>query len=82
MKPESALVVAPNGALARRAQTPAEVKAELHAARERVKAKLVTLEGELGTIGKWREVVRKHPVLTIGGMFVAGYLIGRILGRK
>jgi hypothetical protein len=27
-------------------------------------------------------VVRRHPVLTIGGMFVAGYLIGRIMGRK
>jgi hypothetical protein len=82
VKSESALVVAPRGALARRAQTPAEVKAQLHAARERVKAKLVTLEGELGTVGKWREVVRRHPVLTIGGMFVAGYLIGRIMGRK
>jgi hypothetical protein len=75
-------VKAPTGTLARRTQTPAEVKAELHAARERVKARLSTLEGELGAVGQWREVVRRHPVLTIGGVFVAGYLIGRWWGRR
>jgi hypothetical protein len=80
--PGSALVKAPSAALARRTQTPAEVKAELHAARERVKARLSTLEGELGTVGRWREIVRRHPVLTIGGVFVAGYLIGKWWGRR
>ncbi|MCU0701425.1 MAG: hypothetical protein MUC96_33360, partial [Myxococcaceae bacterium] len=65
MSADSAIVKAPNGALARRAQTPAEVKAELHAARERVRVKLSTLEGELGAVGHWREIVRRHPLLTV-----------------
>ncbi|MCA3013738.1 MAG: hypothetical protein INH41_15265 [Myxococcaceae bacterium] len=82
MSAGSALVKAPDGAPARRAQTPAEVKAELHAAREKVKARLVTLEGELGAVGRWREVVRRHPVLAVGGVFVAGYLLGRWWGRR
>ena len=82
MSNDSAIVKAPNGALARRAQTPAEVKAELHAARERVRVKLSTLEGELGAVGQWREIVRRHPLLTVGGVFVAGYLIGKWWGRR
>lgn len=82
MSTDSAIVKAPTGALAHRTQTPAEVKAELNAARERVKARLATLEGELGAVGQWREVVRRHPVLTIGGVFVAGYLIGKWWGRR
>ncbi len=79
---DGSIVVRKNGALARREQTPAEVKAELQAARERVKSKLDALEHDLGAVGRWRETVRKHPVLTIGGMFVAGYLLGRLWGRR
>lgn len=63
-------------------RTPAQAKAELHAARERVMARLEALEKELPSMGKWRDVVRKHPVLTVGGLFVAGYLVGRWLGRR
>lgn len=79
---DGSIVVHKNGALARREQTPAEVKAELQAARERVKSKLDALEHDLGAVGRWRETVRKHPVLTIGGLFVAGYLLGRLWGRR
>lgn len=77
---DSAIVVRKSGAIVR--QTPAEVRAELHATRARVKAKLDALEHELGAVGKWREAVRRHPVLAIGGMFVAGYLVGRWWGRR
>lgn len=68
--------------LARTNETPAQVKAELHAARERMKSKLDALEQNLGALGHWRETVRRHPVLTIGGLFVAGYVLGRWWGRK
>jgi ElaB/YqjD/DUF883 family membrane-anchored ribosome-binding protein len=78
----SSLVVRPPQALARTTETPAQVRAELEAARERVKVSLDTLEKDLGALGRWRETVRKHPVLTIGGMFAAGYLLGRLWGRR
>jgi hypothetical protein len=78
----SALVTRPPQSLARVTETPAQVRAELEAARERVKVSLDTLEQNLGALGRWRETVRKHPVLTIGGMFAAGYLLGRLWGRR
>ena len=78
----SAITLRPPQSLARTGQTPAQVRAELDAARERVKASLDTLEQNLGALGRWRETVRKHPVLTIGGMFAAGYLLGRLWGRR
>lgn len=78
---DSAITVRPPSALAR-TQTPDEVKAKLHAVRERLKGQLETLEQDLGAVGKWRETVRRHPVLTIGGLFVAGYLLGRWWGRR
>jgi hypothetical protein len=52
------------------------------AARERLKVSLDTLEKNFGALGRWRETVRKHPVLTIGGLFAAGYLVGRLWGRR
>lgn len=78
---DSAITVRPPSALVR-TQTPAEVKARLNAVRERLKGQLDTLEQNLGAVGKWRETVRKHPALTIGGLFVAGYLLGRWWGRR
>ncbi|MBL8922449.1 MAG: hypothetical protein JNJ54_26600 [Myxococcaceae bacterium] len=86
MSTGSAITVKPPDALAKRRETPAEVKAALHAAREKMKSRLVALEDELSGVRrlqeKVRETVRKHPVLTIGGMFVAGYLLGRWWGRR
>jgi ElaB/YqjD/DUF883 family membrane-anchored ribosome-binding protein len=78
----SSLIVRPPQSLARATETPAQVRADLEAARERVKVSLDTLEQNLGALGRWRETVRKHPVLTIGGMFAAGYLLGRLWGRR
>jgi len=78
----SSLIVRPPHSIVRATQTPAQVRAELEAARERVKISLDTLEHSMGSLAKWREAVRKHPVLTIGGMFAAGYLLGRLLGRR
>lgn len=78
---DSAITVRPPSALAG-TQTPDEVKAKLQAVRERLKGQLEALEQDLGAVGKWRETVRKHPVLTIGGLFVAGYLLGRWWGRR
>jgi hypothetical protein len=83
--PGSAITVKPEASLTRR-ETPAEVKAALHAAREKMKHRLAALEDELGGVRRLqervRETVRRHPVLTIGGMFVAGYLLGRWWGRR
>lgn len=79
---DSQLIVRPPQSLARATQTPAQVRAELEAARERVKVSLDRLEQSMGSLAKWREAVRKHPVLTIGGMFAAGYLFGRLFGRR
>lgn len=62
--------------------TPAQVQADLQATRERLKKSLDTLEDRLGPAAKWRQAVRKHPVLAIGGVFVAGYLLGRLWGRR
>ncbi|MBE2249238.1 MAG: hypothetical protein IAE78_06765 [Myxococcus sp.] len=72
----------PESRLALRGQTPAQVRAELQAARERLEASLAGVEQRLEAVGKWRQVVRKHPALTIGGMFVAGYLLGRLWSRR
>lgn len=79
---DSAITLRPPQSLARTHQTPAQVRADLDAARDRVKASLDTLEQSLGALGRWRETVRKHPVLTIGGIFAAGYLLGRLWGRR
>ena len=86
MSDSSALAPRPDGTLARRHETPAEVKAALHAARERMVSRLSALEQDLSGVRRLnervRDTVRKHPVLTIGGMFVAGYLLGRWWGRR
>lgn len=76
------LVVRPASPLARRAQTPLEAKAQVQAAREQLKVRLEALERSLPSMPRWRETVKKHPMLTIGGLFVAGYLLGRWWGRR
>ncbi len=63
-------------------QSAAEVKAQLHAAREKAAQSLEALERRLGRAAQWRETVRRHPVLTLGGAFVVGYLAGRLLFRR
>jgi ElaB/YqjD/DUF883 family membrane-anchored ribosome-binding protein len=79
----SSLVVRPaRSSLARAPQIPERARADLVAARERLKVSLDTLEKNFGALGRWRETVRKHPVLTIGGLFAAGYLVGRLWGRR
>lgn len=63
-------------------QSAAEVKAQLRAAREKAAESLKALEQRLGRAAQWREAVRRHPVLTLGGAFVVGYLAGRLFFRR
>ena len=57
------------------------VRADLEAARNRVRDRLAVLEQDLGRAGRWRKVVRKHPVLSLGAALAVGYLVGRVLRR-
>lgn len=65
-----------------RSPSAAEARAELVAARERAKRALEETQAQLGSVGDWREVVRKHPYATIGGAFLVGYTLARLLNRR
>ena len=69
-------------ALARREETPAEVRDELAAARLRVARSLEAVESTLQPLGDWREAVRRHPLLAAGAAFTAGYVVARLFSRR
>lgn len=69
-------------ALARREETPAEVRDELAAARLRVSRSLEAVESTLQPLGDWREAVRRHPLLAAGAAFTAGYVLARLFSRR
>jgi hypothetical protein len=79
---DTAITLRPSGTLARKNETPEQLRASIEATRDRLRASLQTLEHDLGALGRWKQTVRRHPALTIGGMFVAGYLLGRLWGRR
>jgi len=78
----TAITLRPSGILERKNETPEQLRASIEATRDRLRVSLQTLEHDLGALGRWKQTVRKHPALTIGGMFVAGYLLGRLWGRR
>lgn len=65
-----------------RSLSAAEARAELVAARERARRALEAAQSQLGKVGDWREVVRRHPYATLGGAFVVGYTLARLLNRR
>lgn len=69
-------------ALARREETPAELRDELVAARLRVTRSLEAVESTLQPLGDWREAVRRHPLLAAGAAFTAGYVLARLFSRR
>jgi ElaB/YqjD/DUF883 family membrane-anchored ribosome-binding protein len=60
----------------------AEARAQLAAARERLLQRLEVVEHTLEPLANWRSVVRRHPLLTIGGAFVVGYALARLFSRR
>lgn len=75
------IVRAPPRALAPVA-SPAEARAQVAAAREKLLARLEVVEKTLEPVRDWRSAVKKHPLLTIGGAFVFGYALARLFSRK
>lgn len=84
MSIEGAIVKSPPRALTRpsRDVSPEEARAELAKARERVVGQLARLEKSMGKAARWREVVRKHPFLTLGGAFLVGFGLARLFSRR
>jgi hypothetical protein len=80
MSDQHAIVRAPPRALAPAKDT-ADARAQLAAAREKLLARLEVVEQTLEPLSNWRSVVRRHPILTIGGAFVVGYALARLFSR-
>lgn len=78
---DSSLVRAPPRALAPVKSTD-EARAQVAAAREKLLARLETVERAIEPMANWRTIVKKHPLLTIGGAFVVGYALSRLFSRK
>ncbi len=77
----SSLVKAPPQALVKPSPTD-DARAQLAIARERLKHKLNVVQRALTPMTHWKEVVKRHPVATIGGAFLIGYAISKYLTRK
>lgn len=75
------IIKAPPRALAP-ASTPADARAQLVAARERLAQKLDIVQHTLEPLSDWRTVVKRHPLATIGGAFLFGYALSRLFSRK
>ena len=77
----SEIVKAPPRALAPAATTD-DARAQLALARERLAKKLEVVEHTLGPLSDWRVIVKRHPVITIGGAFLFGYALSKLFSRK
>lgn len=75
------LVKAPPSALVP-VGSPEEARAQLAAARERLVKRLDDVQRALTPVTHWRDVVKRHPVLTIGGAFLVGYAISKLFSRR
>jgi len=60
----------------------ADARTAVARARERVAKSLLELEHDMGGADRIRDAVRKHPVLTVGGAFLVGYALARVLYRS
>ncbi len=78
----SAIIKAPPRALVPVANA-AEARARVTMARERLVDRLHAVEMTLGgPRTKWGALVKKHPILSIGGALLVGYAISRLFSRK
>lgn len=77
----ASIVPAPPRALVP-ARSADEAREQLAAARKRLEASLESIEHSLEPFSKWKGVVKKHPLLTIGGAFVIGYALARLFSRR
>lgn len=57
-------------------------RADLAAARAKVRRQLDELEKSLPAVPPWRDVIRRHPLLTIGGAFVVGWAVARWFTKR
>jgi hypothetical protein len=62
--------------------TAGQARAELEAARLRVEAALERLEQESALGARVRGAVRTSPLLTLGGAFLVGWAVARLLPRR
>ena len=76
------IVKAPPQAIVRRPSTPDEARAQITRARERVMKNLEVIQRTLKPVTHWADVVKRHPVATIGGAFLIGYALSRLFSRK
>lgn len=78
----SSLIKAPPQALTKLSPTTDDARAQLAIARERLINKLDVVQRALSPLNHWKEVVKRHPVATIGGAFLIGYAISKYFSRK
>jgi ElaB/YqjD/DUF883 family membrane-anchored ribosome-binding protein len=57
-------------------------RASLAAARERLLKQLDQVHRALTPVTHWRDVVKRHPLVTIGGAFLVGYALAKLFSRK
>lgn len=76
------IVKAPPRALVPAATTPDEARAQLARARERVVKNLETIQRTLKPVTHWADLVKRHPLATIGGAFLVGYALSKLFSRK
>jgi ElaB/YqjD/DUF883 family membrane-anchored ribosome-binding protein len=75
------LVKAPPRALAQVATTE-DARAQLAAARARLAKQLDDVHRALTPVTHWQDVVKKHPLITIGGAFLIGFALSKLFSRK
>ena len=76
------IVKAPPRALVPVATTADEARAQIKSARERVVKNLEVIQRTLKPVTRWADVVKRHPVVTIGGAFLIGYALSKLFSRK
>lgn len=59
-----------------------KVRAQLAAARERLAKQLDDVQRALTPVTRWQELVKRHPLVTIGGAFLVGYALSKLFSRK
>lgn len=82
----SAIIPAPPSAILpsdhRAGSDVARARLELSQARQQLVDQLHALETSLPTVPDWRKAIRLHPLLTLGGAFLTGWAIARLLTRR